>query len=775
MNNDYLSELNETQKKAVINKNGPQLIIAGAGSGKTRVLTYKIVHLLNSGVKPSNILALTFTNKAAKEMKERMASLTDKVLVGQIWMGTFHSIFSRILRIDGELIGYPSNYTIYDTDDSKRQIKEIIKQLKLDPEQYKVNEIYGRISKAKNNLVLPSAYQANIELQKQDMAAKRPETGKIYAIYQQRCKKSAAMDFDDLLLSTNILIRDYPEILTKYQNIFKYILVDEYQDTNYSQYLIVKKLSASHQNICVVGDDSQSIYAFRGAKIENILNFRNDFPKLKVYKLEKNYRSTKNIVNAANSLIENNKNRIPKTIFTDNENGEKVSIVEKLTDRAEAYFVAKKISRTKQENNYNYSDFAILYRTNAQSRAFEDALRKFSIPYRIFGSISFYQRAEIRNIVAYLRLIINKNDDQALKRIINYPKRSIGNVTIEKLTHAAISNQLTVWEVLEQSHRLGALLNTRTIGLLNKFKNLILLITEKSEELDAKELVDFVLEKTGIKRTMAEDRSPEGISKFENIQEFTNAVQEYVEKKEKEDEENEKVTLEKFLEEIALATDQDSDDKNNDKVSMMTIHASKGLEFKTVFIAGVEEGLFPSFRSVTDPKEIEEERRLFYVAITRSERELFITHTIRRMKWGSFQSASPSRFLAELNPEFVEFEYAQDEISQDFGDFSDNNSTFAKTTFVKKEPQKPKINIKIPKKLKKVSSSPSISNNLEEKNVDNNTGISVGMTVSHAKFGKGKVLKIEGNYPQTKALVDFKNAGQKKLLLKFARLDIINS
>ncbi|MBN2664103.1 MAG: UvrD-helicase domain-containing protein [Bacteroidales bacterium] len=771
MSDNYLLELNEVQKEAVINTDGPQLIIAGAGSGKTRVLTYKIVHLLNSGIKPSNILALTFTNKAAREMKERMATLTEKKLVNQIWMGTFHSIFSKILRIDGDFIGYPSNYTIYDAEDTKKQIREIIKYLKLDPEQYPVNEIYSRISKAKNNLVLPSAYQANIEIQKQDINLKRPETSKIYALYQQRCKKASAMDFDDLLLNTNILIRDFPEILEKYQNIFKYILVDEYQDTNYSQYLIIKKLSGLLQNICVVGDDSQSIYAFRGAKIENILNFRNDFPELKVYKLEKNYRSTKNIVYAANSLIEKNKNRIPKTIFTDNKIGEKVKVVEQLTDRAEAYYVAKKIIKIKKENNFTFYDFAILYRTNAQSRAFEDALRRFSIPYKIFGSISFYQRAEIKNIVAYLRLVINKNDDQALQRIINFPKRSIGGTTVDKLVALASSNNITTWDVILQTHKLGAVFNSRTIGLLNKFKNLIISLTEKAKELNAKEFVDFVLEKTGIKRSMAEDRSPEGISKFENIQEFTNAVQEYVDKKETE--EQEKVSLENFLEEIALATDQDSDNADTEKVSMMTIHASKGLEFKAVFIGGVEEGLFPSFRSITDPKEIEEERRLFYVAITRSEAELFVTHTKQRMKWGRFQDANPSRFIFELDENYVDFEYINDDTSQDFENFS-NNSTFAKINFIENESKQPKIDIHAPKKLKKIKSNPVLDTS-ESREKDDKTGIAVGMTVVHAKFGKGKVLKIEGVFPQTKATVDFGDAGQKNLLLKFAQLKIIES
>ncbi len=771
MDTNYLSDLNEIQQGAVTYMNAPQLIIAGAGSGKTRVLTYKIVHLLKSGFNPSNILALTFTNKAAKEMKARMAQLTDKSKVSQLWMGTFHSIFSRILRIDGELIGYPANYTIYDTDDAKRQLKEIVKYLKLDPEQYTANNLYSRISYAKNNLILPGAYVNNVEIQKQDLALKRPETAKVYKIYMQRCKKASAMDFDDLLLNMNILFRDFPEILEKYQNIFKYILVDEYQDTNYSQYLIIKKLSSAHQNICVVGDDSQSIYAFRGAKIENILNFRNDFPKLKVFKLEQNYRSTQNIVNAANSLIEKNENRIPKKIFSENDTGEKVNIVEQLTDRAEAFFVAKKIKELKANYNFSYNDYAILYRTNAQSRAFEDAFRKFSIPYKIFGSISFYQRAEIKNIVAYLRLIINKNDDQAIKRIINYPKRSIGNTTLSKLDALAVQNNISIWEVLEQTHKLGGVFNARTLGLLNRFKNLLDLFTEKSKELNAKELVDFVIDKSTIKKVMSEDRTPDGINKFDNLQEFTNAVQEFVDKKQKEEDIN--VSLEGFLEDISLATDQDTNDSDDEKVSLMTIHASKGLEFKAVFIGGVEEGLFPSFRSVTDPKAIEEERRLFYVAITRSEKILHISFTKQRMKWGSFQTASPSRFLSEINQDFIEITQAFDETDQSFDSYKEN-TTFAKTSFTKTTLAKPKPQTPIfekPKNLKKVASP--VTKNISKKETDEQTGISVGMTVSHAKFGKGKVLQLEGDYPQTKALVNFEKVGNKNLLLKFAKLEVL--
>ncbi len=766
---NYLSDLNEIQQEAVKYSDGPQLIIAGAGSGKTRVLTYKIVHLLNSGLKASNILSLTFTNKAAKEMKERMTDLTDANKVQQLWMGTFHSIFSRILRIDGDLIGYPSNYTIYDTEDSKKQIKEIIKELKLDPEQYPANEIYGRISKAKNNLLLPGAYENSAEVVKQDVALKRPETAQIYKKYMISCKKASAMDFDDLLVNTNILFRDFPEVLEKYQNLFKYILVDEYQDTNYSQYLILKKLSGAHRKICVVGDDSQSIYAFRGAKIENILNFRNDFNDLEIFKLERNYRSTKNIVNAANSLIEKNENRIPKTIFTDNETGNKVKIVEQFNDKSEAYYVAKTINKIKRNNNYEFLNFAVLYRTNSQSRAFEDAFRRYSIPYKIYGSISFYQRAEIKNIVAYLRLIVNKNDDQALKRIINFPKRGIGNTTIDKLSELADTYSLSVWQVIEKADKLTGVFNSRAITLLNGFKNLMNLLTEKSQELDAKDFINYVLETTGIKKSMAEDRSPEGQSKFENVQEFTNAVQEYFEKKEKESDTEETITLETFLEEIALATDQDTKDDDHNRVSLMTIHASKGLEFKTVFIAGVEEGLFPSYRSVTNPKEIEEERRLFYVAITRGEKDLFITFTKQRMKWGSPQAASPSRFLSEIDEEFIEFENIVQDSEQNF-DYNTENYKFALDSTQEKKPEIPKIFSK-PKNLKKVNSTP--KQEIISKETDEQSGISVGMTVSHAKFGQGKVLKIEGEFPQTKALVEFDSVGQKNLLLKFAKLEVV--
>ncbi len=762
---DYLSDLNISQKKAVTYSDGPQLIIAGAGSGKTRVLTYKIAYLINSGFNPSNVLSLTFTNKAAREMKARMAQLTDKNKINLLWMGTFHSIFSKILRIEADLVGYPKSYTIYDAEDSKKLIKEIVKSFNLDKEQYPANKIFARISKAKNNLILPNAYENNSQLIKQDLAAKRPELVNIYKSYVQNCKKAAAMDFDDLLVNTNILLRDYPDILNKYQNLFKYILVDEYQDTNYAQYIILKKLSALNRKICVVGDDSQSIYAFRGAKIENILNFRNDFSDLKLFKLEKNYRSTKNIVNAANSLIAKNKNRIPKTVFTENETGDKIKILEKNSDRAEAYFVAEKLKEYAPK--YKYSDIAVLYRTNAQSRVFEDILRKYAIPYKLYGSISFYQRAEIKNIVAYLRLIINKDDDQALKRIINFPRRGIGKISVDKLTNAASKEGVSLWQIIKNKKILKTLLNSRAYNLIGKFENIINIITEKAKKLEVNELIDFVLERTAIKRTMAEDRSPEGISKFANVQEFTNAVQDYISQNEDE------TSLEKFLEDIALATDQDTDnDQDSDKLSLMTIHAAKGLEFKIVFIVGVEEGLFPSFMAITNPDEIEEERRLFYVAITRSQKELFIISAKTRMKWGQYQQVSQSRFISEIDENYVDLKENVNEFDQSF-DYNSENYKFAKKNH---QQSKKRFYNKERKteKFKKISSKEKISEKSLTKKVDEKTGIAVGMKVSHSKFGKGEVLKIEGNFPQTRALVNFNNVGQKKLLLKFAKLQILN-
>ncbi len=762
----HLEGLNTEQRSAVEFIDGPQLIIAGAGSGKTRVLTHKIIHLLYSGYKPQNILALTFTNKAAREMKERMLKLIDKTQISGLWMGTFHSIFARILRIEGEVLGYPRTFTIYDTDDSRRLLKEIIKDLKLDSERYPAREIFARISKAKNNLVLPSTYENSPTIQQQDIYLKRPDTYLVYRTYQSRMKKAGAMDFDDLLVNTNILFRDFPDILEKYQKIFKYILVDEYQDTNYAQYIIIKKLSADNKKLCVVGDDSQSIYAFRGANIENIFKMQQDFPDLETFKLERNYRSTKNIVNLANSLIEKNTNRIPKEVYTDNETGSKIIIKELPSDKAEAYFVAKTINKFVNAQKADYQDIAVLYRTNAQSRNFESILRKFSIPYKLYGSTSFYQRAEIKNIVAYLRLLVNSQDDQAFKRIINFPKRGIGATTITKLSDLATKSGKSMWDTLLELRKYGSIFNAGTISKLNKFKRLIDELRAASEDKEVKELVDFVVEKTGIKREMSAERTPEGISRYENIQEFINAIQDYADNKKNE---GETPTLETFLEEIALTTDQDNDKNDINTVTLMTIHASKGLEFKIVFIVGVEEYLFPSFRSISEPKMLEEERRLFYVAITRCEQELFITYAQNRMKWGKMQASSPSRFLRELNPKYIDFQKEAEENDKKF----DNSANFDNFANEKKGLNQQNFQHSKPQKLEFVSKTEATK--IIKKQTDKTTGISVGMKVEHKKFGVGTVLQLEGTGANTKAMVDFKTVGKKNLLLKFAKLNIVNN
>ncbi len=759
---NYLNELNPIQADAVKYLDGPSLIIAGAGSGKTRVLTYKIVHLLNSGYKPSNILALTFTNKAAREMQTRMKMLANEGDINKLWIGTFHSIFAKLLRIEGQVMGFPSTFTIYDADDAKREIKDIIKEKKLDPQQYPANEIYSRISKAKNNLVLPSSYEKNYELQKFDSSIKRPETLAIYKSYYNRCRKAQAMDFDDLLLNTNILLRDYPDILDKYQNLFKYILVDEYQDTNVSQYIIVKRLSALHKKICVVGDDSQSIYSFRGAKIENILNFEKDFKNLKTFKLEQNYRSTKNIVNAANSLIEKNVNRLKKVVFTENEVGDKIYLKQFVDDKKEAYFVGDSIKKYKLNNEFDYSDIAILYRTNSQSRTFEEVLRRKSIPYKIYGSISFYQRAEIKDIVAYLRLIINKRDDQAIKRIINYPKRAIGNTTMQKIINVANSNELNIWDVLLQIEKLSKILSVRVINAIRKFVNLIDYLTEEMQKLDAFELVNLVLEKTTIKQVMSNDTTTEGVNKYQNVEEFTNAVRDFT------DNADDDRSITKFLEEIALATDQDkeADDQDNNKVTMMTVHASKGLEFKKVYIVGMEEGLFPSYLSTSNDRELEEERRLMYVAITRCEKILHITSAASRMKWGKYTSAAPSRFLTEINPKYLEMGVVEEK-NDDFFENKEEFNNFADRIRATKSYPKPEEKV-----LKKIKPEP--TKNIEQsRQIDKKTGLEVGMKVEHTKFGRGKIIEIIGNFPNTKAIVNFEQAGQKTLLLKFAKLTII--
>lgn len=616
---DFLHELNDNQREAVLHTEGPALVIAGAGSGKTRVLTYRIAHLLSKGIPAYHILALTFTNKAAREMQKRISQLVGAENASNLWMGTFHSIFSKILRFEADKLGYTSNFTIYDTQDSKNLIKAIVKDLKLDDKVYKPNDVLGRISMAKNNLIVAQAYAQSSRITNADAAARKPMIAEIYKHYQMRCKQSDTMDFDDLLLQTNILFRDFPEVLAKYQQKFRYILVDEYQDTNYSQYLIIKKLSESHHNICVVGDDAQSIYSFRGARIENILNFRNDYPDFKIFKLEQNYRSTTTIVNAANSIISKNKEQIPKRIFSENEEGEKIKVLRALSDKEEGFQVTNEIFKMANYEQEEYSDFAILYRTNAQSRILEEALRKRNIPYKIYGGQSFYQRKEIKDLLAYFRLSVNQNDEEAFKRIINYPRRGIGDTTIDKIREIAQQHRVSMWTVLCNLEKVAGSFNNSSLTKLNNFRLLIEKFAERSQEENAYDVACTIVQSSGITDDLSNDSTPEGVSRKENIQELLNAIKDFSETAYKEGFSDKLAT---FLEGVALLTDQDTEKPGDDnKVTLMTIHAAKGLEFPNVFITGIEEELFPAQQCASNPQALEEERRLFYVALTRAEKK----------------------------------------------------------------------------------------------------------------------------------------------------------
>ncbi len=783
---DYLKDLNEVQKEAVMNYQGASLVIAGAGSGKTRVLTYRITHLLANTVPAHKILALTFTNKAAAEMKSRIAKMVGNDVARFLWMGTFHSIFARILRMEAEHLGYTSNYTIYDTIDSKNLVKKIIKELGLDDKTYKPGEIYGRISSAKNNLISAKAYASNQQVIVQDQKNKRPRTAEIYMIYANRCKKADAMDFDDLLLNTNILFRDFPDVLEKYQDKFQYILVDEYQDTNFSQYLIINKLSTKNKNICVVGDDAQSIYAFRGAKIENILNFRNDYPGYQLYKLEQNYRSTKTIVEAANSLIKKNKEQIPKKAYSQNEIGEKIKVIEAETDKDEAYSVAIVIRDTATDRGYDYKDFAILYRTNAQSRSFEEALRKFNIPYKVFGSISFYQRKEIKDVLAYFRLAVNQKDDEALLRIINYPTRGIGNTTISKVETYANNQNLNIWEVLLKIEKIQIGLNAGTTNKLIKFRNLIQGFIEDIKSLDAYDVAMEMAKESGILKELNNPESHEDQTKFENVEELLNGIKEFVDEN---DDSDFFPSLDKFMENVALLTNQDNEkDEDFNKVTIMTIHSAKGLEFKYVFLAGLEEELFPSAMASGTQKELEEERRLFYVALTRAEESATISFAKERYKWGVPTSCRPSRFIKEVDEQYLDLpDSFYDQPTTPFGDnlFEDSSKPRferkpARPSADKAGPagEKPGINATIPqvnKKLVKLSEANRKSGNSNvDFKPDDPSLIEEGMIVRHAKFGLGEVVIIEGAEPNKKAKVNFEVVGEKQLLLKFAKLQIVN-
>lgn len=800
--NHFLDELNSIQCEAAKSTEGPVMIIAGAGSGKTRVLTYRIAHLIEKNVDTFNILALTFTNKAAKEMKERIAKIIGHSEAKNLWMGTFHSVFAKILRIEAEKIGYPNNFTIYDTEDSKSVIKEILKQFNLDDKIYKPSLVLNRISDAKNKLISPQHYQNNILTQQEDQNSRKPLLGQIYATYQKRNFKTGAMDFDDLLYQTNVLLRDFPDVLLKYQNKFRYISVDEYQDTNFSQYLIIKQLAARFQNICVVGDDAQSIYAFRGANIQNILNFEKDYPDLKTYKLEQNYRSTKIIVAAANQIIANNKDQFKKTVFTENEEGYLLKVIKANTDNEEGQKIANHIFEIKAQNQIMNSDFAILYRTNAQSRSFEEALRKLNIAYKIYGGISFYQRKEIKDLLSYFRLIINNSDDESIKRIINYPARGIGQTTIDKLTVAALEHDISLWMVIsnlkEFNLGINAGISTKINDFVTQIKSFNLLLAYK----DAYELANQIAVSCGIVKELYNDKTPEGVSRYENIQELLNGIKDFVEQPRtpQENELNEVIksvidpsnstefnqetdyslkTLDEFMQEITLLTNVDKEDDNDgDKVSLMTVHAAKGLEFKYVYIVGLEENLFPSQLSISSRSDLEEERRLFYVAITRAEKQAILSFATMRYRFGNITYCEPSRFINEIDDKYLDYpiENTQKKFSDDsFGGYRTNylkNNKLDENALNNNEKTKAITFNPSNKKLIKINSNLSSSSSILDTKLNKN--LIAGDWVLHDKFGKGQISALEGNWPETKANIIFEKVGQKSLLLKFARLNKIN-
>ena len=754
---NVLDGLNESQILATKVINGPIMVIAGAGSGKTKVLTHRIAYLIENGVDPFNILSLTFTNKAAQEMKQRISLMVGEDKARNIWMGTFHSVFARILRVEHEKIGFPSNFTIYDTQDSKSLIKTIVKEKNLDDKLYKPGIIYNRISAAKNSLISSENYLNDSEILSTDKSTGRPKIGEIYMTYQQRCFRASAMDFDDLLFKTNILLKQNPEILYKYQDKFKFILVDEYQDTNHAQYLIIKSLAARFENICVVGDDAQSIYSFRGANIQNILNFRKDYPDYQLFKLEQNYRSTKNIVEAANSIIRVNKDQIKKSVWTANNSGSKIKIIKSYSDNEEGKVVANEIFESASLHSISYKNFGILYRTNAQSRAFEEALRKINIPYRIYGGLSFYQRKEVKDLLAYFRLSANLNDEESLKRIINYPKRGIGLTTINKALVCANEKNVSLWDVVNEPDQFGFVVNSGTRAKLDLFCSMIQNYNSRVNKSNAYELALEIAKNTGLIRDLSIDRTPEGIVRFENIQELLNGIQEFT----KGNNEQTLNTLGDFLIDVALLTDADkNDNEDNNKVSLMTIHAAKGLEFSNVHVVGMEEDLFPSMMSKNSRSDLEEERRLFYVAVTRAKINLTLSYAVSRFKWGNLIQCEPSRFLEELDPKYVEHTFSIKNNKKDFTNAISKN----KTSILKNKFSKPLNH------LKKINNLSAIHNNKEEKDI---LKVKVGDQVVHERFGKGKVVEVNGEFPNTKATVFFPSSGQKQLLLKFAKLQLI--
>ena len=765
---DYLKLLNEAQQKPTVHKDGPLMVIAGAGSGKTRVLTYRIAYLMQQGVDSFSILALTFTNKAAREMKARIAQIVGESESKNLWMGTFHSVFARILRAEADRLGYPSSFTIYDTQDSERLLSSIIKELQLDKDLYKVKQIRSRISSFKNSLITVRAYYNNTELVEADRESKRPEMGSIYKEYVDRCFKAGAMDFDDLLLKTNELLNRFPDVLAKYQERFRYILVDEYQDTNHSQYLIVRALADRYQNVCVVGDDAQSIYAFRGANIQNILNFQRDYDDATVYRLEQNYRSSKTIVQAANAVIAHNQNRLEKNVWTDNSEGHKIILHRSPTDGEEGRYVAGDIFERAMQTQQGYENYAILYRTNAQSRAMEDALRKRNIPYRVYGGVSFYQRKEIKDVLAYLRLLINPNDEESLKRVINYPMRGIGQTTINKLIVAAKTHDCTLYQVLEKVQELPLNINAGTRTKLQDFYTLMESIKTQLTTLDAFELADMVTKKVGLVSELKKEGTPEAVNRIENIEELLNGIKDFVEgQREIVDATG---SLVEFLEDVALATDFDNEVKDQQAVSLMTIHLAKGLEFPNVYIVGLEEDLFPSAMSVNTRAELEEERRLFYVALTRAEKRVTLTYTLSRYRWGKIIDAEPSRFLAEIDEQFIDNQVVNDDYS--FKPFMD--------TSVFDVPDPNKVRFKPPVKKKPIPSIPPKARMKSVSKAAPSSGPTLGLSeiqqgirVSHSRFGFGTVLSTDGVGNDAKALIRFDQSGEKNVLLRFAKLKVV--
>ena len=755
---NYLAGLNPAQRDAVQQTEGPVMIIAGAGSGKTRVITYRVAHLVRKGVDAFNILVLTFTNKAAREMRDRITHVVGTE-AKNIWMGTFHSVFAKILRVEAGKLGYPSNFTIYDTDDSKSVLRAVLKELNLDDKLYNPNFVYNRISASKNNLISWQEYQQNAGIQADDFSSGRGHIGKVYEMYATRCYRAGAMDFDDLLFKTNELLRNNPEVLNKYQHKFKYLMVDEYQDTNFSQYLIVKRLAAVSENLCVVGDDAQSIYAFRGANIQNILNFEKDYPDLKVFKLEQNYRSTQNIVNVANSIIANNKEQLKKDVFSEKEDGDKIKVSRAFSDNEEGKNVAEDIHQQRTTHGLKWHDFAILYRTNAQSRSMEEALRKLNVPYKIYGGLSFYQRKEIKDLIAYFRLTFNPNDEEALKRVINYPRRGIGDTTIDRLILAAGQNNATLWDVVTNPSQF---LDSRSSTAVGNFGTMIQSFQVLAQQSPAYDAALHIAQHSGLLKDLYEDKSVEGLNRYENIQELLNGIKEFSER-----EDLEEKGLDVFMQDVALLTNDDNDkNKDADTVSLMTIHSSKGLEFPQVYVVGLEENLFPSQMSLNSRTDLEEERRLFYVAVTRAENRLTLSYATSRFKFGTLINCEPSRFLDEIDAQYLQLDFAAKTAATGNPFFDQERTAWSRTqdSFSKPKPQVKTTSLLAKAHVPSADFTPSDTGNLQ-----------VGAEVEHERFGFGKVVSLDGKKPDVKATIFFKEIGQKQLLLKFAKLRIVSS